>query len=96
MERVRPVRRAQLLSYLRLTGLTLGLILNFNVPHMRQGIYRVINGPEFELWSKTTFVSVVPFVSIQPRKALPFREVDTHPAHVSELAITGLEARVTG
>ena len=39
---------------------------------------------------KQTVVSFVPFVSIQRRKALPFREVDTHPAHVPELAITSL------
>ena len=49
VERVLPVHRAQLLSYLRLSGHTLGLILNFNVPHMKQGIHRVINGPESEL-----------------------------------------------
>ena len=44
-----PVHKAQLLSYLQLTGLMLGLLLNFNVPHMRDGIKRVINGPESEL-----------------------------------------------
>jgi GxxExxY protein len=49
VEKVLPVHRAQLLSYLRLTGHKLGLLLNFNVPHMRQGIHRVINGPESEL-----------------------------------------------
>jgi GxxExxY protein len=49
VERILPVHRAQLLSYLRLTGHKLGLLLNFNVPHMRQGIHRVINGPESEL-----------------------------------------------
>lgn len=49
VERVLPVHRAQLLSYLRLSGHTLGLLLNFNVPHMKQGIHRVINGPESEL-----------------------------------------------
>jgi GxxExxY protein len=49
VERVLPVHRAQLLSYLRLTGHKLGLLLNFNVPHMRQGVHRVINGPESEL-----------------------------------------------
>jgi GxxExxY protein len=43
------VHHAQVLSYLRLSGQTLGLLLNFNVPHMRQGIHRVINGPESEL-----------------------------------------------
>jgi GxxExxY protein len=49
VEKVLPVHFAQLLAYLKLTGITLGLLLNFNVPHMRQGIYRRINGPESEL-----------------------------------------------
>ena len=47
--RVLPVHRAQLLSYLKLTGLPLGLLLNFKVAHMREGIERFINAPESEL-----------------------------------------------
>ena len=46
VERVLPVHRAQLLSYLKLSGHKLGLLLNFNVAHMRNGVHRVINGPE--------------------------------------------------
>jgi GxxExxY protein len=49
VERVLPVHRAQLLSYLKLTGLPLGLVINFNVPYLRHGIFRVINAPETEL-----------------------------------------------
>ena len=49
VERLLPVHRAQLLSYLKLTTLPLGLLLNFKVPHMRDGIGRVINAPEAEL-----------------------------------------------
>jgi GxxExxY protein len=49
VEKLLPVHVAQLLSYLRLSGLKLGLLLNFNVPHFRQGIRRIINGPESEL-----------------------------------------------
>ena len=45
VERVLPVHRAQLLSYLKLTGHKLGLLLNFNVVHMRNGVHRVINAP---------------------------------------------------
>lgn len=36
--------RAQLLSYLRLRGLTLGLLINFNVLALKNGIARVVNG----------------------------------------------------
>ena len=49
VEKLLPVHVAQLLSYLKLSGLKLGLLINFNVPHLRQGIRRVINGPEAEL-----------------------------------------------
>jgi GxxExxY protein len=49
VEKVLAVHRAQLLSYLKLSGHKLGLLLNFNVPHMRDGIHRVIDSPETEL-----------------------------------------------
>jgi GxxExxY protein len=49
VDKLLPVHIAQVLSYLRLSGLKLGLLLNFNVPHLRQGIRRVINGPESDL-----------------------------------------------
>ncbi len=42
-ERIEPIHRAQLLTYLKLSGLSLGLLLNFNVPVMRDGIVRVVN-----------------------------------------------------
>ena len=35
-----PLHEAQLLSYLKLSGRKLGLLLNFNVPHMKDGINR--------------------------------------------------------
>ena len=38
-----PVHLAQTLSYLRLGNLRLGLLLNFSVPLMKQGIKRVVN-----------------------------------------------------
>jgi GxxExxY protein len=41
-ERILPVHRAQLLTYLKLSGLTVGLLLNFNVIHLRQGISRIV------------------------------------------------------
>ena len=45
-EKVEPIHKAQLLTYLKLSGLTLGLILNFNVPAMRRGIVRIVNNLE--------------------------------------------------
>src|SRR5262245_60579894 len=49
VEKLLPIHKAQLLSYLKLTTLPLGLLLNFRVPHMRDGIGRVINAPEADL-----------------------------------------------
>ena len=49
VEKVLPVHEAQLLSYLKLSGYRLGLLINFNVPHLRDGIHRKINGPEADL-----------------------------------------------
>ena len=44
VERLIPVHRAQLLTYLRLPGLWLGLLINFNVELLRDGVRRVLNG----------------------------------------------------
>jgi GxxExxY protein len=49
VEKLLPVHKAQVLAYLKLSGLKLALLINFNVPHLREGIKRVINGPESEL-----------------------------------------------
>ncbi len=38
-----PIHDAQLLSYLKLTGLKLGLLINFKVPVLKQGIKRFAN-----------------------------------------------------
>lgn len=38
-----PIHKAQLLTYLRLANKPLGLLLNFKVVHMRDGIKRIIN-----------------------------------------------------
>lgn len=47
VEAIAPVHRAQLLSYLRLSGRRLGLLINFNVERLKDGgISRVINGWE--------------------------------------------------
>jgi GxxExxY protein len=49
VEKLLPVHRAQLLSYLKLAKLPLGLLLNFKVAHMRDGICRLINAPADQL-----------------------------------------------
>lgn len=44
VERLLPIHTAQLLSYLKLSDLKLGYLLNFNVVHMRDGIKRMAHG----------------------------------------------------
>ncbi|QDT01013.1 GxxExxY protein [Adhaeretor mobilis] len=44
IEQVNPVHKKQLLTYLRLTKHPLGLLLNFNVNLMKDGITRIVNG----------------------------------------------------
>ena len=48
VERVAPVHPKQLLTYLRLADLRLGLLINFNVKLLRDGIKRVVNGLQEE------------------------------------------------
>lgn len=42
VEKIAPVHEAQLYTYLKLTGKPIGLLLNFNVPHMRDGVKRMV------------------------------------------------------
>ena len=43
MEALLPVHEAQLLTYLKLSNRPVGLLLNFNVPLMREGIKRMVH-----------------------------------------------------
>jgi GxxExxY protein len=45
VEIVQPVHKKQLLSYLRLSNKPLGLLINFNMPLLKDGITRIINAP---------------------------------------------------
>jgi len=42
VDRMDPIFEAQLLSYLRVTGKKVGLLINFNVPVLKRGIKRMI------------------------------------------------------
>lgn len=43
-EGLAPIHRAQLLTYLKLTGYPVGLLLNFNVELLKHGMRRLLNG----------------------------------------------------
>ena len=51
LEHTLPVHMKQVLTYLRLTGLSLGFVMNFGSPTFKAGIRRVVNGHD------TTFAS---------------------------------------
>ncbi|MBZ5521940.1 MAG: GxxExxY protein [Acidobacteriia bacterium] len=46
VEKISPVHEAQIISYLKLSGKRVGLIINFHVRHLKDGIRRFIEGPE--------------------------------------------------
>ena len=46
LEKIQPVHSKQILTYLRLTGLRLGLLINFGENLLKHGFKRVVNGTE--------------------------------------------------
>jgi GxxExxY protein len=77
VEKLQPLHTAQLLSYLKLSGRSVGLLINFNVPHLRHGIKRLVNGYELpdenDLPSVSPVSSVVEKMDTQDRGAEPRR-----------------------
>ena len=43
VEQIEPIHEAQLLTYLKLSDLKLGILINFNVPILKNGIKRLVN-----------------------------------------------------
>lgn len=48
VEGVAPVHHAQVLSYLKLSGCAVGLLINFNTVHLRDGIKRFVIGKSWQ------------------------------------------------
>jgi GxxExxY protein len=48
VEAIHPVHQSQLLSYMRLSGIGVGLLINFYVTHLRDGIKRMVDGKDWE------------------------------------------------
>jgi len=44
VDQLMPIHQAQVLSYLKLSGCKIGLLINFNVKLLKTGIQRIING----------------------------------------------------
>ena len=43
VDAIAPIHKAQLMTYLKLTGLKVGLLMNFNVRILKHGLHRVVN-----------------------------------------------------
>ena len=43
VERLIGIHEAQLLSYLKMSGLRVGLLMNFHVPVLKSGLKRIVN-----------------------------------------------------
>lgn len=48
VEAIHPIHQAQLLSYMRLGNVGVGLLINFYVLHLRDGIKRMVDGKDWE------------------------------------------------
>jgi len=44
VDAIAPVHQAQVISYLKLSGKSIALLINFNVVHLKDGIKRFVNG----------------------------------------------------
>ena len=46
VERVEKIHKKQVLTYIRLADMRLGLLINFGAPLLKDGIFRIVNGLE--------------------------------------------------
>jgi GxxExxY protein len=57
VEAINPVHKSQLLSYMRLSGRRVGLLTNFHVEHLRDGIRRMVDGYDWRREAPQTFTT---------------------------------------
>ena len=48
VDAIHPVHEAQLLTYMRLSGIHVGLLINFYVAHLRDGVKRMVFGTDWQ------------------------------------------------
>jgi hypothetical protein len=79
VDAITPVHQAQLLTYLKLSQKHVGLLINFNVVHLRDGIRRMVNGhPPAELpLSESSATPVVKPVSSVSSESSVVRQVSS-------------------
>lgn len=64
VEAINPAHKAQLLSYMRLSGRQIGLLINFHVEHLKDGIKRMVDGYD---WQKNSTTESTEFHGGTPR-----------------------------
>lgn len=65
VEAINPVHKSQLLSYMRLSGRHVGLLINFHVEHLRDGIKRMVDGYQ---WRKGPTTEGTVFHGANPQR----------------------------
>lgn len=68
VEKLLPIHEAQLLTYLKMMDKRLGLLINFNVPVLRDGIKRIANRLEFSLRLCVSAVNYCNFMKIMENR----------------------------
>jgi GxxExxY protein len=59
IDAIAPIHQAQILSYLKLSNKSLGLLINFNVVHLKDGIKRFVMGNRLAVTLRVPFVTLV-------------------------------------
>lgn len=59
VDAITPVHQAQLITFLKLSGKYVGLLINFNVVHLRDGIRRMVQGEPPSVSSVSSVVKLV-------------------------------------
>jgi len=65
VEAINPVHKAQLLSYMRLSKRHVGLLINFHVEHLKDGIRRMVDGYD---WQKNSTAENTELRRANPRR----------------------------
>ena len=65
VEAINPVHKSQLLSYMRLSRRQVGLLINFHVEHLKDGIRRLVEGYD---WGKASTTEGTEFHGAPPQR----------------------------
>jgi GxxExxY protein len=92
VDAITPVHQAQLLTYLKLSHKHVGLLINFNVVHLRDGIRRMVNGDPPSESSVSSVVKPVSSVSSVSSVVKPVSSVSSESSVVNSGVSTAKQA----